>query len=250
MILFFQFYLSPIHATPEVPIPQTVVDRFREKTYLNHRFTRSEARKFIEETNEPIVKALQDELYELTKVHLQRKYAQDAITYEMLQKLMQEQVLESAKESMLQNDRSINSLILMASAQIDPFLPFKASKTRAPKGHLPPFLPLKDPLAMRVNRLEFERDMLDERLANIEKLLLFQEDKINALKNNQETLISWIKLSGYVIVIFQIGKGMNTIFFSPWGQEKVRKSRIFFFQQGEKICLVLLEKFKAQERRE
>ncbi len=81
---------------------------------------------------------------------------------------------------------------------------------------------------MRVNRLEFEWDSLDERLANIEKLLLFQQDKINALKNNQETLISWIKLSGYVIVIFQIGKGMNTIFFSPWGQEKVRKYRIFF----------------------
>jgi hypothetical protein len=84
---------------------------------------------------------------------------------------------------------------------------------------------------MRVNRLEFEWDSLDERLANIEKLLLFQEDKINALKNNQETLISWIKLSGYVIVIFQIGKGMNTIFFSPWRQEKVRKSRIFFFSK-------------------
>ena len=48
---------------------------------------------------------------------------------------------------------------------------------------------------MRVNRLEFEWDSLDERLANIEKLLLFQEEKINALKNNQETLISWIKLS-------------------------------------------------------
>ena len=43
---------------------------------------------------------------------------------------------------------------------------------------------------------------------------------------------------------------MNTIFFSSWGKEKVIKSRMFFFQQGEKICLVLLEKFKAQERRE
>jgi len=60
MILFFQFSLSPSRATPEVPIPQMAVDRFREKTYLNHRFTRSEARKFIEETNEPIVKALKD----------------------------------------------------------------------------------------------------------------------------------------------------------------------------------------------
>lgn len=89
---------------------------------------------------------------------------------------------------------------------------------------------------MRVNRLKFEWDSLDERLANIEKLLLFQEDKINALKNNQETLISWIKLSGYVIVIFQIGKGMNTIFFSPWGQEKVRKSRIFFFSKVKKFA--------------
>ena len=57
--------------------------------------------------NRLIVKELKAKLYELTKVHLQRKYGQDAITYEILQKMMQEKVLERAKESVLENDRSI-----------------------------------------------------------------------------------------------------------------------------------------------
>ena len=99
---------------------------------------------------------------------------------------------------------------------------------------------------MTVNRLEFERESAEERLANIEKLLLFQEDKINALKQDQEILISWLRIGGYVVVIFQIGKGMTTVFFSLWGIEKIRKSKVFFFQKGEKICLILLEKFKTQ----
>lgn len=59
---------------------------------------------------------------------MQRKYTQDSITYEILQKMMQEQVLESAKESVLENDRSIKSLILTASAQIDPFYLLKQTK--------------------------------------------------------------------------------------------------------------------------
>jgi len=59
---------------------------------------------------------------------LQRKYTQDSITYEILQNLMQKQVLESAKESVLENDRSIKSLILTASAQIDPFYLLKQTK--------------------------------------------------------------------------------------------------------------------------
>ena len=62
---------------------------------------------------------------------------------------------------------------------------------------------------MTVNRLEFERESAEERLANIEKLLLFQEDKINALKQDQEILISWLRIGGYVVVIFQMSEHIS-----------------------------------------
>jgi hypothetical protein len=250
MMVFLQCSLSPSYAKQDVPIPQTVVDSFRKKTFSNHRFTQAEARKYIAETLEPIVVELKEELHNVTKDYLKREYAQNAITYEILQDMMKEQVLKSAKKSILDNDRNIKSLILVASSQINPYLPFKAGKIKAPSGRLPSCLPLKDPLALRVQRLEFELHGMEERLGDIEKLLLFQHDEIIAFKRDQETLIAWLKLSGCIITIFQVGKGTTQFFLSPWGREKIKKSKIFFFQKGEKICLVLLEKFKTQSHKE
>lgn len=244
LIIVFHLNLSPSYGEIEkIPIPQTVVDRFREKTYLNHRYTRAEARKFLEELHIPIVRELKAELHELTRISLRNEYVQEMIKQHVLRKMTEEQILESAKNSILDNDRNIKSLILVASGQMDPFGRFKP---KAPSGNLPPFLMLKNPLFLRVKRLELAVENFEERLADVEKLVLFQEDKINALRQDQETLISWIKLGGYLVTIFQIGKGTYILFLSPWGREKVREWKVVFFQKGEKLCLVLLEKFRVQ----
>jgi hypothetical protein len=237
-ILFLQCSPSPSFAKQDVPIPKTVIERFRKKTYLNQRFTEEEARKYIAETLEPIVVELKAELRKETKDYLKRDYAQKAITSHILDNMMHQKVLESA-------ERKIENLILVASSQIDPYLPFKAGKIKAPSGRVSLFLPLKDPLALRVKRLELEQQRAEERLGDIEKLLLFQHDEILALKKDQEILIAWLKLSGSIVIIFQVGKGTAQFFLSPWGKEKIKKLKILFFQKGEKICLVLLEKFKT-----
>jgi len=243
MIILLQFSISPAYAEAPIPIPQTVVDRFREKTYLNHRYTRAETRAFLEQLHLPIIKQLKLELHELTKDALKKRYTQDAINQHILQKVIEEEVVKGAQKSILENDRNIKSLILTVSSQMDPFGRFR----KPSHGNLPPFITLKDPLALRVNRLELALENAEERLANSEKLLLFQQDKIDVLQEEQETLISSIKLIGYGILIFQISKGTYLLFLSPYGREKIRKWKVVFFQKGEKICLSLLEKFKVQE---
>jgi molybdopterin converting factor small subunit len=239
LICFFQLSIPLVHAKIDVPVPQTIVDNFRRKS--GFRYTRHQAEEYIKKAQQPILEELEKELHRLNQEYLAAKYpkpcVQDVINYHMVQTSMIDKVLKEGEKSILENDRNIKSLILTVSSQMDPFGRFKS-------GHGVNFLSFNTQKQDRFFTLALRIEGLEKRLRNVEELVLFQEQKLNNLNQEQQKLISSIKLGTYVVLLFQIGKVTHFYFSSDWTKEKLKNAKIFFWKKGE--TFFLLEKEKAK----
>lgn len=95
---------------------------------------------------------------------------------------------------------------------------------RLKAGRLATFLPISNWKEDRGLTLALKIESLEKRLGNVEQLILFQE---------QERLVSSIKLGTYIIIFFQIGKVTDFYFSSDWAKDKFKKAKFSLLLKGK-----------------